>query len=161
MINNLSDDDINTILRNKWYIYRHLEVRSPSSVENTNSYLVMSPSQRSASPFRDNPMERPGMYIERVNKLLSLCRPVSRLSDYSRITQQRKQLCTKKGLIQTHISLCLPPSRETRYVQRNVNSGSYLIMSPLQLSVSLFRDYPAERQGAVCIKKGFNNYRLV
>ncbi|XP_055995968.1 mucin-2-like isoform X2 [Ostrea edulis] len=41
-------------------LIKHLEVRSPSSVENPNSYLVMSPSQRSVSPFRDYPVERPG-----------------------------------------------------------------------------------------------------
>lgn len=38
---------------------RHLEVKSPSSLETTNSYLVMSPTQRSVSPFRDQ-TDRPG-----------------------------------------------------------------------------------------------------
>ncbi|XP_062580764.1 insulin receptor substrate 2-A-like [Saccostrea cucullata] len=41
-------------------IVKHLDVRSPNSVENPNSYLVMSPTSRSISPFRDHPMERSG-----------------------------------------------------------------------------------------------------
>eukprot|EP00105_Crassostrea_gigas_P026857 XP_011447957.1 PREDICTED: insulin receptor substrate 1-B isoform X3 [Crassostrea gigas] len=40
-------------------IVKHLDVKTPNSLETTNSYLVMSPTQRSVSPLRD-PQERSG-----------------------------------------------------------------------------------------------------